>query len=377
MPIADVVVVGAGPAGASCALELVRRGFEVTIVERAQFPRTKVCGEYLNAGAIDALDALVLGQRVRSLARPLRGVRLAPLGVDALDLCFSEAALSLERRTLDAVILDAAVTAGATLVRARVDDVEFANGRACGVIVRDDAGAERTIGARCIVGADGIGSAVGRKLGLVRPARGRARFAVGGHYRGFGDLGERVEMYVGGGTYLALNPLGAGLANVMLVVYGEELAAWAADVDAGIHAAAARLSRGSRSLESAERIGARMSIGPLDFDVRGVARSGALLAGDAGGFVNPFTGQGVALALRGGIDAGRTIGRALDAPASEAKLFAAYERRRFGDLAKRRRVARLVDGLLAFTPLTRGVARGLRGDPRLAARMMALIAGAA
>jgi flavin-dependent dehydrogenase len=305
----------------------------------------------------------------------VRGVRLAPQGVDALELRFSDAALSLERRTLDALMLDAAVGAGATLVRARVDDVEVANGRACGVVVRNDDGAERTIGARFVVGADGIGSLVGRKLGLVRPARGRARFAIGGHYRGFGALLEYVEMYVGGGTYLALNPLGDGVANVMFVVDGKQLGAWAPDVDAGIRGAAARLTRGARLFESAERIGARMSIGPLDFNVRGVRRPGALLAGDAGGFVNPFTGQGVALALRGGIDAARTIELALDSPANEVNIFAAFERRRLGDLAGRRRVARLVDALLAFAPLTRTVARRLRGDPRLAARMMKLIAG--
>jgi flavin-dependent dehydrogenase len=376
MTATEVVVVGGGPAGASCALELARGGVAVTIVERAEFPRTKVCGEYLNAGAIAALDGLHLGEGVRTLARPLRGVRLAPQNVETVELRFLTPALALERRTLDALILDAAVSAGAKVVRARVDDVDFANGRASAVVVRDGDGRGRRIAGGFIVGADGVGSIVARKLGVVR-ARGRRRFAVGGHYRGFAALGEYVEMYVGGGTYFAINPLGGGIANVMVVLDDRELNAWSADVDAGIRGRAAQLARGARSFDSAERIGPRMSIGPLDFAVTSVARAGVLLAGDASGFVNPFTGQGVALALRGGIDAAVTIRRAIESPANERALFSAYEGRRLGELRTRTRIARLVDTLLRVTPLTRRAASRLRRDPMLGERLMELIGGSA
>jgi flavin-dependent dehydrogenase len=372
MTAAEVVVVGGGPAGASCALELARHGIPVTVVERTQFPRTKVCGEYLNAGAVAALDELRLGDLVRSLARPLRGLRLVPPDVEALELRFPAPALALERRTLDALILDAAAAAGANVVRARVDDVTFGHGRACGVSVRDG-GSEREISGRFVVGADGIGSIVARKLGLVRAARGRRRFAVGGHYRGFGDLGACVEMYVGGGAYFALNPLGDDLTNVMVVVGDRQLAAWSSDVDHGVRGKAAQLARGQRSFEGAERIGPRLSIGPLDFSVHGVARAGALLAGDASGFLNPFTGQGVALALRGGIDAARTIRQAIESPADEHVLLADYERRRLGELSSRRRIATLVAALIDVPVLTRRAASRLRRDPRLAERLMTLI----
>lgn len=376
MAATEVVVVGGGPAGASCALQLARCGVAVTVVERAEFPRTKVCGEYLNGGAVAALDGLDLGERVRALARPLRGVRLAPANLDPLELRFLTPAFALERRMLDALILDAAVSAGAKVVRARVDDVAFTEGRASTVIVRDGE-SERRIPGGFIVGADGVGSIVARKLGVVRAARGRRRFAVGGHYRGFAALGEYVEMYVGDGTYFAINPLGDGVANAMVVVDDRRLGAWSADVDAGIRGRAAQLARGARSFESAERVGPRMSIGPLDFAVRSVARAGVLLAGDASGFVNPFTGQGIALALRGGIDAAATIRRAIASPSSERALFDAYERRRLGELSSRRRIARVVDLLLGIAPLTRRAAHRLHRDPMLGERLMELIGGSA
>ena len=68
----DVVVVGGGPAGAACALVCVRAGLSVTVLERSPFPRRKVCGEYLNAGAVRLLDELGLGTSVRAIANAPR-----------------------------------------------------------------------------------------------------------------------------------------------------------------------------------------------------------------------------------------------------------------------------------------------------------------
>src|SRR5579875_2615783 len=89
----DVLVVGAGPAGAATALQLARAGVGVTIIERAAFPRRKICGEYLGAGALAALDALGLGEDVRKQGSALHGGRIAAAGT-RLELRFSRAGLS-------------------------------------------------------------------------------------------------------------------------------------------------------------------------------------------------------------------------------------------------------------------------------------------
>lgn len=373
--MADVAVAGGGPAGAACALALARAGLEVTLIERAVFPRRKICGEYLNGGAVAALDRLGLGPAVRARASALRGVRLVPPRAPAVELPFGHGALACDRTVLDALILDAAVEAGVTLVRGRVEDVLREGGRVAGLLVRRDDGASAPVRARWTVGADGCGSVVARRAGLSRRSSGAARFAVGGHYRGFGDLDGFVEMYVGAGAYFALNPLGAGLTNVMVVVPKAALAAWSADVDEGVAGKAAELGRGHRSFAAAQRSGPRAAIGPLAHAVRAVAAPGVLLAGDAAGFLNPFTGQGVFLALTSAENAARAIVALTRGEASEERAFARYADERSADFAARKRLSSAVGALIDIAPLARRAAAKLARSPRLSATLLDALAG--
>jgi 2-polyprenyl-6-methoxyphenol hydroxylase-like FAD-dependent oxidoreductase len=371
----EVVVVGGGPAGASCALGLARRGVAVTILERAVFPRRKACGEYLSGGAVAALDELGLGRELRLVAGPLRGVRLVPPRTPAVELAFADEALSLDRALLDTVVLGRALAAGARLVHGRAEDLRFERGRVAGVVYRDEAGERSEMRGRFVVGADGNGSLVARKLGLVRPQRGARRFAVGGHYRGLGSLDGCIEMYVGEGAYFALNPLDAVRTNVMVVVRDRALGEWSGAVDERMRGKAAELARGQRSFEGAERTGPRIAVGPLSFAVGAPAAPGALLVGDAAGVLNPFTGQGVFLALRGGIEAAAALGAALAEPRREAERLAAYAARRKRDFAQRRRLSKAVDLLVDVPFLTRRAAVRLRRFPAVAEALMAALGG--
>ncbi len=371
-----MLVVGAGPAGSATALLLARAGVDVRIIERAQFPRRKVCGEYLNSGAVEALARLGVLEAVTAAGSPLRGVRLVASGAPPVSLAFSRPACSCARELLDALLLDAALAAGAVVERARVDDLIVEDARCAGVRVRTEDGALEDRRAAVVVGADGIGSVVARKLGLTKPLRRGARYAVGGHYVGFGAFDQHVEMYAGAGAYFALNPLSEVSANVMVVVPKQRLAAWSRDVDAGVGGAAAALGRGVRSFDHATRLGPRVSMGPLAHDVRRASAPGALLVGDAAGFLDPFTGQGIFLALTGAERAAAAILEALRDPAREAGALGDYARWRANDMTWRRRLCRAVALLVDVPPLARRAATRLARFPDAGATLLDALAGA-
>jgi flavin-dependent dehydrogenase len=373
--LSDVVIVGAGPAGSAIALRLARAGVDVTIVERARFPRRKVCGEYQNSGAVDALDRLGLLERVRAASQTLRGIRVIPPGAPAVELLFAGTALACDRATLDTLLLDAALAAGAKLVRGRVETLLFDGPRVAGVAYRDESGEPQTLRARYVAGADGAGSIVARKLGVTLPLGRTRRFAVGGHYRGFGDLDGFVEMYVGPRAYFAINPLDAVRANVMVVVRQAELGSWSRDVDEGVQGKAADLGGGRRSFAGVQRIGERVSFGPLAHRVRSPIAPGALLVGDAAGFLNPFTGQGVYLALTGADAAGTAILAALRDRRAEHSAFGRYAALRMRDFRARSALCSLVTMVLDVAPLARRTANRLQRYPAARAAIVDALAG--
>jgi flavin-dependent dehydrogenase len=373
----DVVVVGGGPAGSACAIGLAQRGYAVALVERAEHPRRKVCGEYLNPGAVGALEELGVRERVLADGRPLKGIRIVPPSGGAVALDFPRAAFGMPRATLDARLFAAARDAGATTIQARTEDVtRDADGRTNGVRLRGADGVTRVLSARTVVGADGAGSLVARKSGLTAPLPKARRYAVGGHYRGFAGLDDYVEMYVGAGAYFAVNPLADDLANVMVVVPHERLEAWSADVDAGVSGHAAALGRDIRSFAGAERVGERVAVGPLAHRTVRRFGDGTILVGDAGGFLNPFTGQGVMLALRSAAAAAEAIDAALRDPARERAIFTRYDEAIARDFATRKRLSAMVGLLIDIAPLARRASSRLARVPSLAATLVDAVGGA-
>jgi len=382
---AQVVVVGGGPAGSSLALRLAAAGVSVLLLDERAFPRSKPCGDCLSPGARPLLAELGLdGALAREGAAALAGWRLRTPAGRWFEGRFGTGpagepltAPALPRRELDALLLERAADAGARVREGvRVVDLVRERGRVTGVLARDRTGRESRLRADLVAGADGLRSTVARRLGGVRTGP-RSRLALVARYADVrpgsvrpGDGTVLGRMRVSGEGCLGMAPVGGGRWNVTVVVPRGEAGAIAADRDGFL---AARLAGygAVADLAGARRLGPIEVTGPFEVSPRRVTAPGALLVGDAAGYFDPFTGQGIHGALAGARLAAACCLEALgagagEAAAGEAAALRRYERALAGRIGPSRRVQRVLDLVLGRPALLEPAARLLAARPGLA-----------
>ena len=332
----DVAVVGGGPAGAATAAFAARQGLRVVLVDRARFPREKPCAEYLSPEAARDLDALgVLGRIDAAGAERLAGFRL--VSDDGADVCgryantpftpYRPFGYALPRAVLDALVLDAARTAGAVVREGTaLEHLLIERGRVAGIRIRD-AGHTSDLRATVVVGADGLHSRVARELGVAR--RGAlTRYALVAHLEQVDGMGDLGEMFAADGWYVGLAPVGHGLVNVAMVVPAADAGAIEPDPERFFLARLRTVPELARRLARA-RVARRVLVtGPFARRAASCIADGALLVGDAADFYDPFTGEGIFAALRGGRLAADAIARALSSGGATRRALAPYARAR-------------------------------------------------
>ncbi|HEU0076002.1 MAG TPA: NAD(P)/FAD-dependent oxidoreductase, partial [Longimicrobiaceae bacterium] len=242
----------------------------------------------------------------------------------------------------------------------RVRDL-LRRGRAVRGVAASDGRADFEIPARIVVGADGLRSVVLRRLGLVRRAPRLRKVALTAHVRGADGLGARGELRVRGGGCLGIAPVGGGLANVSIVVAGDGARGVVGDA-AGYFDRALR-EYGFGGLERVDEV---LATGPFDWPVRRAVADGAVLVGDAAGYYDPFTGQGIFRALRGAELAADVVGAALLRGEVSAAALAGYERARRRAFGAGERMQRLVEAFVARPRALAAVSRRLGRRPEVA-----------
>ena len=206
----DVVIAGAGPAGAIAALVLARAGVRVKLFDRARFPRHKLCGDTVNPGALALLERLGVAHAAGGFAidgmliTGSSGVRVDgryPAGVSGR---------AILREDFDQALLLAAADAGAAVEQEiLVQGAASSGGAIDGLFVAGRDGSATRVNARLVIAADGRHSRVARSVGLGRYPQWPRRWAVGGYFSDVVGLTTSGEMHVRSRYYLGVAPLPA------------------------------------------------------------------------------------------------------------------------------------------------------------------------
>jgi menaquinone-9 beta-reductase len=333
----DVIVVGGGPAGSTLAWDLARQGVRVTVLERARFPREKVCGDYVEPrglrvlermGCLDALEAggpLPISDTATYVDWECRysgeipfyglGGGLPPHGY------------IIPRDELDDAMLAAAAEAGATVHQET--SVTSVDAGPAGVEVEARRGTKTVrYRAKLVAGADGVNSVVGRSAGLTVDDPRTTVVAQRAYASVDGDVGEAVfffdeDFFPGYGWVF---PLAGGRANLgvgmlaetrhRLGVHVPELFDRFVNRLRDVHPRCGRLELCSPPIGGIVKTYG--VVGPNHFD-------GGVLVGDAGSFVDPITGEGITPAMESALLASPVLRAALDADRFDAGLLSAYE----------------------------------------------------
>jgi geranylgeranyl reductase family protein len=326
---ADVIVVGAGPAGSTTAFYLAQSGLDVLLLEKSRFPREKVCGDGLTPRAVKALVAMGISVSEKDGWVRNKGLRVIGAG-KRMELPWPELAsypgygLVRTRHDLDQTLARRAQQAGARLlegVTVTGPVIDERTGRIAGVTARPSGGDELGYRSRVVVAADGNSSRLSVAMGLRKRDDRPLGVAVRTYYRTWRHDDDYLESWLDLWDGDRLLPgygwifgMGDGTSNVGLGLLNTSAAFGNTDYHALLRRWLSGMPAEWGFTEENRTQPVRGAALPMGFNRTPHYHRGLLLVGDAGGMVNPFNGEGIAYAMESGEILARTIVQALARP---------------------------------------------------------------
>jgi geranylgeranyl reductase family protein len=345
----DVIVVGAGPAGSTAAAMLAREGQEVLLLDKARFPRDKVCGDAIGGKSLAILDGLgVTSQLMNGDALKTWGITFGAPSGDEVSIPFSPRDTApgfvCRREVFDDLVFRAAERSGVEIwqeseVTGLVRDGEFV----AGVTVTRE-GESMEVRAPLVMGADGAYSVVAREVGVSRLNDRHYVGAIRAYYEGVTGFNDRnfieihfVEEVLPG--YFWIFPLPNGGANVGLGMLSASIKKTEARLKVLLDEVVS-LPRFAPRFEKARRLGKVRGWGlPLGSKPRPMAGNGWVLLGDAASLIDPFSGEGIGNAVVSAATAAKWAKTAKEEADYSAPLLAGYEKELLGLLRDELRVS--------------------------------------
>jgi len=387
----DLVVVGGGPAGATCALYAGRAGLDVLLIDSARFPRDKICGDVIPKKGVECLRELGLLDRLQRAPHlraggvvfsapdgSLAAVPFAPAHAEPGAGSGGYVCYVCRRQVFDDILFQAARERVETREGFRVEDLMVEDGRACGVVGRDAAGRPVEIAAGVVAGADGYRSVVARRLGLYEHDPGHWAVATRAYYRGVQGMSDAIEIHFVEDIlpgYFWIFPLEDGLVNVGLGMLHRELKRRRISLRRA-HVDATRAKFFRSRFAGAELVGGISGWNlPLGSKRRPVHGDGFLLLGDAAGLVNPFSGEGIGNAMWSGRIAAEVVAAASRETGCPAGALRAYADRLWTELGPTLRLSHSLQRLGRCRPLLNLVIGRAAKNPEVREWIAQMMAG--